>query len=101
MFFLLISIFFFFFKAIIQAINETEATLLVTSAELLTKIATVRKKISQLRSLVYFRPLHPSKKLTNIDIIRKQFENVVSLDELEKYKNNAPGCYFWLKSIIR
>ncbi|VIO92469.1 AMP-binding enzyme family protein [Brugia malayi] len=77
-------------KAIIQAMNETEATLLVTSAELLTKISRVRKKIPKLRWLVYFRPLQPVKKISNMDIIKEQFENVVSLDELKTYENKAP-----------
>ncbi|EFO24645.1 hypothetical protein LOAG_03841 [Loa loa] len=58
-------------KAIIQAISETEATLLVTSAELLTKIVTIRKKISNLQLLVYFRSLQSSKKIVNMDIIKE------------------------------
>ncbi|EJW86831.1 hypothetical protein WUBG_02256 [Wuchereria bancrofti] len=77
-------------RAIIQAMSETEATLLVTSAELLTKIARVRKKIPKLRWLVYFRPLQPAKKIGDMDTIKEQFENVISLDELNRYENKAP-----------
>uniref|UniRef100_A0A0R3RX71 AMP-binding domain-containing protein n=1 Tax=Elaeophora elaphi TaxID=1147741 RepID=A0A0R3RX71_9BILA len=54
-------------KAVIQATNETEATLLITSVELLSKLATIRKKMPKLRSLVYFRPLYPSKKLASMN----------------------------------
>ncbi|CAG9530770.1 unnamed protein product, partial [Cercopithifilaria johnstoni] len=77
-------------EAIAQAINETESTLLVTSAELLPKIAAIGKKCPTLRSLVYFRPVHPSKKITVMDVIKQQFRNVISLDELEAHKNTVP-----------
>uniref|UniRef100_A0A915Q385 long-chain-fatty-acid--CoA ligase n=1 Tax=Setaria digitata TaxID=48799 RepID=A0A915Q385_9BILA len=78
-------------EAIAQAINETEATLLVTSAELLPKITVIGKKCPTLRSLVYFPPVHPSKKITTMEIIKEQFQNVISLDELETHKNTLPG----------
>ncbi|KAM3715894.1 Long-chain-fatty-acid--CoA ligase [Dirofilaria immitis] len=76
-------------EAIAQAINDTEATLLITSAELLPKIAIIGTKCPTLRSLVYFRPVNPSKKITAMDIIKQQFQNVISLDELETRKNIA------------
>ncbi|OZC06311.1 putative CoA ligase 4 [Onchocerca flexuosa] len=77
-------------EAIAQAINETEATLLITSAELLPKIPVIGKKCPTLRSLIYFPPVHVSKKITTMDIIKQQFKNVVSLDELETHKNTVP-----------
>ncbi|KAK6102027.1 AMP-binding enzyme family protein [Brugia pahangi] len=76
-------------EAIAQAINETEATLLITSAELLSKIAVIGKKCPTLRSLVYFRPVHFSKKIATVDIVKQQFRNVVSLDELEAHTNTV------------
>uniref|UniRef100_A0A915Q1T4 long-chain-fatty-acid--CoA ligase n=1 Tax=Setaria digitata TaxID=48799 RepID=A0A915Q1T4_9BILA len=78
-------------NAVIQAINETEATLLVTSAELLTKTVAMGKR-TKLRWLVYFRPVHPSKKISNMemDVIKSQFENVLALDELEMYGSISP-----------
>ncbi|VDN07397.1 unnamed protein product [Thelazia callipaeda] len=78
-------------EAIAQAINETEATLLITSAELLPKIAVMGRKCASLHSLVYFRPVHPSKKLSNMNIIKNQFKNVFSLDDLRTYKNTVPA----------
>lgn len=81
-------------QAIARAINECEATLLITSAELLSKIAVIGKKCPTLKSVIYFRPVHPSKKITTMGIIKKQFRNVLSLDELEAHENTVPGIDF-------
>ncbi|VDK77198.1 unnamed protein product [Litomosoides sigmodontis] len=77
-------------EAIAQAINETESALLVTSAELLPKVAVIGKKCPTLHSLVYFCPVHLSKKIAVMDVIKQQFRNVVSLDELKMFKNTIP-----------
>ncbi|VDM97072.1 unnamed protein product [Thelazia callipaeda] len=77
-------------EAIIRAIIETEATILITSAELISKVTKIGKKCPTLRSLIYFPPVHPSKRLINLNILREEFNIVVSLDDLAKHENNVP-----------
>lgn len=70
-------------EAIAQAINETSATVLVTSAELLPKVAKFCHKCSTLKSLVYFRPVNKEKRLMDLQRFKSQFKDIMSLDELE------------------
>ncbi|VDD94238.1 unnamed protein product [Enterobius vermicularis] len=71
-------------EAIAQAINETSATVLVTSAELLPKVAKFCRKCSTLKSLVYFAPVNKMKKLMDSNLLRPQFNEILSLNELEQ-----------------
>ncbi|PAV90113.1 hypothetical protein WR25_05731 [Diploscapter pachys] len=69
--------------AIAHAINETDSTILVTSAELLSKIGNLQKKCNTLKTLVYFPQVNPLAAAPSLDGFRSQFEHVFSLNGLE------------------
>uniref|UniRef100_A0A0N5AK34 long-chain-fatty-acid--CoA ligase n=1 Tax=Syphacia muris TaxID=451379 RepID=A0A0N5AK34_9BILA len=75
--------------AIAQAINETSSTVLVTSAELLPKVAKFCPKCSTLKSLVYFPLVNKKKKLVGLEPLRQQFDQILSLSELE-HRSSEP-----------
>ncbi|VDM44287.1 unnamed protein product, partial [Toxocara canis] len=76
-------------KAIAHAINETGATVMVTSAELLPKIMAVSEECSSLSALVYLPQVHEKKKLTDLAPFQQRFKHVYSLTELEA-KSDRP-----------
>lgn len=84
------------FQAIAHAINETDATLLVTSAELLPKIVGVSRQCSSLNALVYLPRVNKKKELTDLTQFRQRFKHVYSLIELET-KCESPFGEFVLK----
>ncbi|CAI4229044.1 unnamed protein product [Auanema sp. JU1783] len=69
--------------AIAIAISETEATTMVTAAELLPKIGNIGKKCPTLKTLVYFPQVNKEAKLTDLTPFREQFTHVLSLNGLE------------------
>uniref|UniRef100_A0A915BKV0 long-chain-fatty-acid--CoA ligase n=1 Tax=Parascaris univalens TaxID=6257 RepID=A0A915BKV0_PARUN len=69
--------------AIAHAINETDATILVTSAELLPKIVGVSRQCSSLNALVYLPRVNKKKELSDLTQFRQRFKHVYSLSELE------------------
>uniref|UniRef100_A0A0N5ALY4 long-chain-fatty-acid--CoA ligase n=1 Tax=Syphacia muris TaxID=451379 RepID=A0A0N5ALY4_9BILA len=70
-------------EGIIRAINDTNAKIIVTSAELLPKLSKVVTSCPTLQSLIYFPVRHSSIKLQNLDVFRPQFKHILSLNDLE------------------
>ncbi|CCD70738.1 long-chain-fatty-acid--CoA ligase [Caenorhabditis elegans] len=68
--------------AIAHAIGETEATILVTSSELLPKIVTLGKKCPTLKTLIYFAPVDQKAPAPELAPFRDQFKHVLSLSGL-------------------
>ncbi|CAI5445017.1 unnamed protein product [Caenorhabditis angaria] len=69
-------------EAIAHAINETEATTIVTTSELLSKIVTLGKKCPTLKSLVYFQQVNAKAAAPDLAPFREQFKHVLSLNGL-------------------
>ncbi|CAJ0572701.1 unnamed protein product, partial [Mesorhabditis spiculigera] len=71
--------------AIVSAINETEAFMLVTSAELLEKIgSTLTSKCPTVHTLMYFPPVDPTSKGPALDAYKSQFKHVFSFSQLKE-----------------
>ncbi|CAD6188376.1 unnamed protein product [Caenorhabditis auriculariae] len=75
--------------AIAHAIGETEATILVTSAELLPKIGTLGKKCPTLKTLIYFPKVSENEELKDLSDFRNQFKHVLSLNGVMS-RNKTP-----------
>lgn len=63
-------------EAIAEAIVQTEATILITSAELLPKITKLQEKCPMLHTLVYFPLVDPKAKLADLEPFRFVFDEV-------------------------
>ncbi|GMS87194.1 hypothetical protein PENTCL1PPCAC_9369 [Pristionchus entomophagus] len=68
--------------AIVAAINETDATMLVTSAELIEKLGAVGTRCSTLHSLIYFPQVDRNAPAPNLTNVRSQFSHVLSWNGL-------------------
>ncbi|CAB3402556.1 unnamed protein product [Caenorhabditis bovis] len=68
--------------AIAHAIQETEATLIITSAELLPKIVTLGKKCPTLKNLIYFAPVNSKAPQPDVSAFKGQFKEVLSLNQV-------------------
>uniref|UniRef100_A0A0N5AK33 long-chain-fatty-acid--CoA ligase n=1 Tax=Syphacia muris TaxID=451379 RepID=A0A0N5AK33_9BILA len=69
--------------AIIKAINDTSANILITSAELLPKVKGSYRKCPTLETLVYF-PVVNKNCTVDAESFRDQFKNVYTFEEFEK-----------------
>ncbi|KAF8356857.1 acs-4 [Pristionchus pacificus] len=68
--------------AIVAAINETDATMLVTSAELIEKLGAVGTRCKTLHTLVYFPQVDKHAAAPDLTSVRAQFAHVLSWNGL-------------------
>ncbi|CAJ0597722.1 unnamed protein product [Cylicocyclus nassatus] len=69
--------------AIAHAIDETGATILVTSAELLPKINNLGKRCHSLRTLIYLPQVNKQAPPPDLSPFKEQFEHVLAYADLE------------------
>ncbi len=64
------------------AINQVAATTIVTSSNLLPKVAAIAKHCKTLKRVVYFAPTNPEADDPDVSDLNRQFDVVLSFDEL-------------------
>ncbi|VDD94489.1 unnamed protein product [Enterobius vermicularis] len=70
-------------EAIIGAINETEATMVVTSAEILPKFTKAVDRCPAVKTMIYFPVRHKSTRLCDLTIFESRLQHVLSFEKLE------------------
>ncbi|GMR41201.1 hypothetical protein PMAYCL1PPCAC_11396 [Pristionchus mayeri] len=69
-------------EAIVAAINETDATMLVTSAELISKLGAVGTRCKTLHTLIYLPQVDKNAPAPDLTNVRSQFAHVLSWNGL-------------------
>uniref|UniRef100_A0A914WWP9 long-chain-fatty-acid--CoA ligase n=1 Tax=Plectus sambesii TaxID=2011161 RepID=A0A914WWP9_9BILA len=78
-------------EAIAHSINETEATTIVTTAELIPKVQKMVDKVASLKRAIYFLPTNPEADDPDLGHLRDRCEHVLSLEELEERGEDNPS----------
>lgn len=85
-------------EAIQHAINETEATTIVTTAELIPKVQSIVNKCGTLKRAIFFPPQNPEADDPDLGKLRDRCEHVLSLDDLEERGEENRTPFFCLFS---
>jgi long-subunit acyl-CoA synthetase (AMP-forming) len=83
-------------EAIPYAINQVAATTIVTSTTLLPKVATIARHCKSLKRVVYFTSANPEAEDPDLSDLNRQFDIVLSFDELIERGEDKSGWLFRL-----